>query len=152
MKVDNVVRTLRVLLRANTIIADIYLRNALARAGIYAFAGLIAAFGLLMLGIGLFFALEQLWGPVWAAVAVGGGNVVLALILALIAAQVKPGRDLELANEINQSAMDALTVELKTVEQDVRGLTNIVRNPLDSALSGMLVPVLGMVLKTLRRK
>ena len=52
------------------------------------FAG-IGAFGLLMFGVAAFFALERIWGPVWAAAAVGGFNVVLALVsIALLGASL----------------------------------------------------------------
>lgn len=150
MKLDNIVRCLRVLGRADAIILDIYLRTLLARSGLFIFAGLIAGFGLLMLGIGLYFALSELWGPIRAALAVGAGSVGLALLLVLVATRVKPGRDLQLAREIHSTALDTLVGELRGIEAEVRGLTSMARWPLSSAVSGLLIPILGMILKRVR--
>ena len=150
MNLDNMMRSLRVLGRADSIILDIHLKNLLARSGIYFFAGLIAVFGVVMLGIGLYFALANLWGPIWGAVAVGLGSVVLAGLLVLIAARVRPGRDLDLAHEIHNTALNALTGELRGMEAQVRGITNMVRRPLDSFLPGLLIPLIGLILKRLR--
>ncbi len=150
MKLDNAVRNLRVLWRADSIIADIHLRTLLARSGIFVFAALIATGGVLMLGIAAYLALSQLWGPIWAAVAVGGGNIVVAGIAAVIAGAIKPGRDLEFANEIHKSAIEALAADLREAEGEVKAIANAVRHPFDSALPALLVPVVGSLLKGLR--
>jgi len=152
MKLDNAVRSLRVMLRADTIIAEIHLKVLIARSGLYAVAALVAAFGLVMVGVGVFFALAEIWGPVWAAVAVGVGNLVLALIVILVAGQVKPSRDLDFANEIHKSAVESLAVELRSVENDVRGITSFVRSPLQSLLPTVAIPILGMILGRFRKK
>jgi hypothetical protein len=56
---ENVVKNLRVLWRADRIIADIRMRHMLVGLGLRAFAALIAAFGLLMLELSAYFALVQ---------------------------------------------------------------------------------------------
>ena len=119
MDIDSTVRNLRVMMRANTIIAGIHGRRLAARTGLNAFAGLIGAFGLLMLGVAVFFALERIWGPVWAAAAVGGFNVVLALVLVLIAGRMKPGGELDLATEVRDAAVDSVVGDLRAVEADL---------------------------------
>jgi len=152
MKLDNAVRSLRVMLRADTIIAEIHLKVLIARSSLYAVAALVGAFGLVMVGVGIFFALAEVWGPVWAAVAVGVGNLVLGILVVLIAGQVKPSRDLDFANEIHKSAVEALAVELRTVGDDMRGITNFVRSPLQSLLPSVAMPILGLILGRFRKR
>ncbi|WP_029003357.1 hypothetical protein [Azorhizobium doebereinerae] len=151
MTFDSIARNLRVLWRANSIIADIRLRALTARAGLYGLAALVAGFGLLMLDAALYLALADVWGPVRAAAATGGLNILLALILLFIGSRVKPGRDLELAQEIHQSAMDALAVDLRSAEAEIAGLVNAVRHPLDSALPALAIPLITSLIKGLRR-
>ena len=64
MKIERIVVSLGALLRANSIIADIHARHLLARCGLTAVAGVIATFGVLMLGVAGYFALEIVWGPI----------------------------------------------------------------------------------------
>ncbi len=151
MNLDTATRNLRVLLRANSIIADIRLRALATRAGLYAFAALVAAFGLLMLDLALYLALADLWSPVRAAAAIGAGNLVLALALVAVAAQVRPGRDLAFAQEVHASALDALAGDLRGAEAEVRALVDVVRHPLDSALPALAIPLVTSLIRGFRK-
>lgn len=93
MKMDNLVRNLRVLWRADSILADIKLRQVLFRSGVNAFAALIAVFGLLMMEFAAYFALVQFWNAILAATTLGLGNFVIAMLLTLIASRRGHGRD-----------------------------------------------------------
>ncbi len=145
MNTENLTRHLRVLLLANRLIGEIRLRHLLAKSGATAFAGLIGAFGLLMLGLAGFFALEQLWGPIVAALVVGVANLLLAGVAILWARGLQPSRDIELATELHKAALDGLIAE-------VQGVTRAIRNPMESALPGMLLPLAGTLLGALRRR
>lgn len=145
MNTENVTRHLRVLMRANRLIGEIRLRHVLAKSGANAFAGVIGAFGLLMLGLAGFFALEQVWGPIIAALVVGIANLALAGVLMLWARRLQPSRDIELATELHKAALDGLISEVQT-------LTRPLRNPLDSAVPGMVLPLLGTLIGALRRR
>ncbi|TDT96445.1 hypothetical protein DFO45_1637 [Azorhizobium sp. AG788] len=151
MKLDAAARNLRVLLRADSIIAEVRMRTLATRLALYGLAALVAGFGLLMLDASLYLALSESWGPVKAAAATGGLNLLLALVLVGLAALVKPGRDLDFAQEIHQSALDALMGELKTAEQDVSALAYAVRHPLDSALPAVALPLITGLIKALRK-
>jgi len=145
MNFDQLVRNLRILLRTNIIIAEIHLRHVAARAGLFAFAALVASFGVVMLGVALFLALEQSLGPMWAAVVVGGGGLVLALVVALVGANLKPSRELGLANQVNQSALDAVSADLKATSS---GLTQFASF---AAVPNLVLPLLTFLLKAFRR-
>jgi len=149
---DKIIRDLRVLLRAQSVITEIKLNHLAARSGLMAVAALIGIFGLAMLDLAVYFELEPKMGRVGAAAIVGIGDLILAAILLVIAARVKPGRDLELAQEIQKSALDALAADAREIEADIRGLTRIVRNPLDAAVPGLIMPLASMLIKALRKK
>lgn len=144
MNFDQLSRNLRILLRTNTIIAEIHLRHIAARAGLFAFAALVGSFGVVMLGVALFLALEQSLGPIWAAVVVGGGGLVLALIVAIVGATLKPSRELALANQVSQSAMDAVAADLQATSSSLTQFASL------AAVPGLVTPVLSLVLRLFR--
>lgn len=107
MNTENVVKHLRALWRTDRIIADIRLRHLLVGLGLRAFAALIAAFGLLMLELSAYFALVQTWSAIAAAAILGAVNFAIAAALFAIAGRAPSGRDIELANEIHDTSIEA---------------------------------------------
>ena len=148
MNTENIVKNLRVLWRADRIIADIRMRHMLIGLGLRAFAALIAAFGLLMLELSAYFALVQIWSAIIAAAILGGVNFVIAAILFMIAARPPAGRELELASEIHNSAVDALQIEARAVQSQFSGM---VHHPLNSALPMLLVPLITIIVRSLKK-
>jgi hypothetical protein len=159
---DNVVRNLRILWRAESIIADIRFRQMMTRSSLRGAAVLLGVFAFLMGNLALFFALEQSWGSIWAAGLVGLANLFLAVILLIIAERSKPGREMELALEVRNTALEALETDAQVIQQqltelrdEVRGvrqaIVGFVRHPLDAVLPGMLVPLAGAVIKGLKK-
>lgn len=146
MNTENVVKHLRVLWRTDRIIADIRLRHLLVSLGLRAFAALIAAFGLLMLELSAYFALVQIWSAIAAAAILGAVNFVIAAALFLIAGRGLSGRDIELANEIHDTSIEALQLEARALQTQVSGA---VQHPL-STIVPMLVPLIAIVIKNLR--
>lgn len=159
---DTLIRDTRILWRAESIVADVRFRHLLARSGFKAGAGLVAVFGLLMLNITGFFILEPRWGAAWAAGVVGLLDFAVSGLLLALAARTKPGRELDLALEIRQSALDRLEVDARSVQselvslrQEVQGIRDatlgILKHPLDAALSGLVVPLAGVLIKSLKK-
>jgi hypothetical protein len=159
---DNVVRNLRILWRAESIIADIRFRQMMTRSSLRGAAVLLGVFAFLMGNLALFFALEQSWGSIWAAGLVGLANLLLAILLLIIAERSKPGREMELALEVRNTALQALETDAQVIQQqltelrdEVRGvrqaIVGFVRHPLDAVLPGMLVPLAGAVIKGLKK-
>ncbi len=116
--------------------------------GLRAFAALIAAFGLLMLELAAYFALVQIWSAISAAAILGLVNFVIAAILLVISAKPPAGRELELANEIHGSAVDALQIEARAMQSQFTGM---VHHPLNSVLPLVLVPLITIIVKSLRK-
>ncbi|MCP3401494.1 MULTISPECIES: phage holin family protein [unclassified Bradyrhizobium] len=147
MNIENVVRHLRALWRTDRIIADIRLRHLLMGLGLRAFAALIATFGLLMLELSAYFALIQIWSAVASAAALGAINLVIAGILFFVAGRPPSGRDIELANEIHGTSIEALQIEARALQAQVSGA---VHHPL-STLMPVLVPLIAIIVKNLQK-
>ena len=148
MNSESVVKNLRALWRTDRIIAEIRMRHMLVGLGLRAFAELIAAFGLLMLELAANFALVQIWNAISAAAILGFVNFVIAAILFAIAAKSPGGRELELANEIHGSAVDALQVEARAMQSQFSGM---VHHPLNSAFPMLLVPLITIIVRSLKK-
>jgi len=160
---DNVVRHLRILWRADSIIADIYLRLLVTRSGLISFAALISVFGLLMLNVAGYLALEQMWNRIWAAAAMGLADFIVALLLIVAAMRSKPGRELDLALEVRGIALRGLETEASAVQAELlavrdefrdakANLARFIKHPLDTALPALIAPLGGIVLKSLKKQ
>ncbi len=148
MNSENVVKNLRALWRTDRIIAEIRMKHMLVALGLRAFAALIAAFGLLMLELAAYFALVQIWSAIAAATILGLFNFAIAAVLFVMAGRPPSGRELELANEIHGSAVDALQVEARTMQSQLSGM---VHHPLNSALPVLLVPLITIIVRSLKK-
>jgi len=144
---ENFVKNLCVLWRTDRIIAETKLRHMLVGLGLRAFAALIAAFGLLMLQLAAYFALVQTWSAISAAAILGLADFAIAAALFVLAARPPAGRELELANEIHGSAIDALQVEARAAQSHFLGM---VQHPLNSALPTLLVPLITIIVRSLK--
>jgi membrane protein implicated in regulation of membrane protease activity len=145
---EKVVKHLRVLWRTDRIIADIRMRHLLVGMGLRAFAALIAAFGLLMLELSAYFALVQIWSAIFAAAILGAANFVIAAVLFMIAARPPSGRELELANEIHDSSVEALQFEARALQSQVSGT---IHHPLNGVLPLLIVPLITIIIKSLKK-
>ena len=148
MNSENVVKNLRTLWRTDRIIADIRMKHMLVGLGLRAFAALIATFGLLMLELAAYFALVQIWSAISAAIILGIVNFAIAAVLFLVAARPAAGRELELANEIHGSAVEALQTEARAIQSQFTGM---VHHPLNSVLPMLLVPLITIIVRSLKK-
>jgi len=143
---DNVAKHLRLLWRTDRAIADIRLRHLLVGLGLRAFAALIAVFGLLLFELAAYLALVQIASPAQAAAALGACNFAIAAVLLLIAARPPSGREIELANEIHASSMDALQLEARSLQSRISGLIN---HPLNNLIPLLIIPLATMIIRHL---
>ena len=148
---DRLINNLRVLWRTERAIADIKLRHALARSGLNVAAAVLALIGLLMFEVAAFYALRDYWSTIVAALILGVVNLLLAGILLLVADRKKPGRELDLANEIHKNTMDALQADARLLQADVASFGQALKHPVDSVLP-LIVPLATIVINALKKK
>jgi len=148
---ESLFRNIRVLWRADAIIAEIQLRQVLLRSGITAVAALIAVFGLLMIEVAAFLILRDRWGDIQAAAVLGFGNIAFAMVLFGISTRVRSGRELALAAEVHKSAIEALQSDARRLQGDFSAMTSVLKHPLESTLPALVVPLIGVLIKTLKK-
>jgi hypothetical protein len=149
--VQIVFRHLRILWRAERIIAETRLRVLLRRSMLYAFAGLIAVFGLAMLNVAAYFFLRTYWGPIWAALAAALGDLVIALVMVLIALAIRPGPELPAALELRDISMQGLEAELGPLQDRFAWLSRAARDPFDTVLPAILIPLITSIMRGMRK-
>ena len=161
--IDDLVRDLHLLQKADSLIGKIWLKVMARRFGLFIFAGLIAVFGLGMANVAGFYALQVSVGPIWAAVIVAIADFVLATIVMLLARNSAPGPEIELALDVRKMAIDAiqadardLKVTIDALGQEIRdakdAIAGFVHNPLDAATHKLLIPAAISIIRGLRSK
>ncbi len=161
--IDNLVRDLQVLRKADFLIGKIWLGVFARRFGLYAFAGLIAVFGLGMANVAAFYALQGSVGPISGAAFVAVGDLVIAAIVLLLAVNARPGPEIELAFDVRKMAIDSIQTDARDLKltvdaigQEIREVkANIVgfaQNPLDVATQKLLIPAALSIIKGMRSK
>jgi hypothetical protein len=78
--IDDFVRDLDHLQKAESLVGRIWLEFLARQFGIFAIGGLICVFGLGMTIVAGFYALVDSLGPIWAAVVVGAADFAIAAI------------------------------------------------------------------------
>ena len=136
---DALARHLRTAWRAERIVAEIRLANALRRAGLAAVAIVLALFALAMLNVAAFLGLRDVAGDAWAALAVGGADLALAGIALALATIGRTDRELALAIELRSAALAAAAADVRGLGDAAAGVRRVVRllrhGPLGAGLS-----------------
>jgi hypothetical protein len=161
--IDHLLRDLQVLRKADVLIAKIWLNVVLRRAGLFAFAALIAVFGLGMGNVAGFYALQASLGPVWAAAIVAVADLAIAAIVLVVARKTQAGPELDVALDVRQMAVEALATDgrdlklaIEAIGQQVKAvkenIAQVVQNPLDAAAQKLLIPAALSLLRGMRSK
>jgi len=143
------------------LIVNVWVNSALRRGALLLLASLIGAFGLAMLNLAGFYALQASWGAVDAAAIVGVADIFLAGALAVVASRSTPGPELDFALEVLREAMAAITNDAAGLEApfaglraDIRGVGDSLRgfphNPLGAAGDKLLIRAVLVLIRGLR--
>ena len=147
MSAENVVSSLQVLWRADRIIAEIRLRRMAVSLVARIFAGLFAAFGLLLLEFASYIALVQITTAIVAAVTLAVFNFLLAGAILLIARiGTSGGREHEMAMALHGSAVETLQSQVRAFDAPRSS------HCLETVLPALIVPAIGMAVRMLRKK
>jgi hypothetical protein len=161
--IDNFVRDLHVLWKADSLIGRIWLNLMARRFGLLALAGLVAVFGLAMANVAGFYGLEPSWGAMWAAAIVAVGDFLIAAAIMVLSRTVQTGPEMELAFELRRMAVASLETDARDLKntfesfgQELRqareGIAGLVQHPMDALTDRFLVPAALAVIKGLRAK
>jgi hypothetical protein len=150
---ERLTRSLKLLWRSERILAEQELRLGAKRIQFNALAALVGVFGLVMLSVAVFYALVPYWGEALAALTVGGTDLALAAVLFLFARSLEPPASLEMVREMREMAMSDIGEEVSLAEAELVALKDdaqqLLRNPLDTLLSGAVGPVMGALVRGL---
>lgn len=147
MKINAFLHNLQVFMRAQSIVAEIQLRHILARTSLRFMAGMVACFGLLMLDVAGYFALEAKLGSANAAALLGCGNLLVALMILVASNQLKLGKEIDIARDVQETSLNVVMSDIERVQSN---LSSIVKNPLDTALSGVIGHLATTLIKQLK--
>jgi hypothetical protein len=151
MNLDGLARNLRVLWRADAIIAQAQLQHILMRLVLRALAAMVALFGLLSLELASYFSLVQRLDAIVAALILGAINLAIALAIVLISGRQRPTQDLKLAAELHKSAFEALQSDAAAIQAELSSLKRAFSHPLDSMLASLVVPAASLLVKALKK-
>jgi len=161
--IDHLLRDLQVLHKADFLIGRIWLNVLVRRLGLFAFAALIAVFGLGMANVAGFYAFQVSLGAVWAAALVAAADLLIAAIIFVIGSNSRPGPEIDVAFEVRKMAVEAIQADardlkltIEGISQEVKGvkanITQLVQNPLDVAAQKLLIPAALSIIRGMRSK
>ncbi len=160
---DDFIRDLHHLQKADSLIGKIWLKLFARQFGLFAFAGLVAALGFTMTNIAGFYGLQAPLGPVWAAVVAAIGDFILAAVVVQTARNSEPGPEMALALDTRKMAIEAIQADARDIKitidtfgQDIRdtkdAIAGFVQNPLDATVQNLLIPAATSIIKGLGSK
>jgi hypothetical protein len=160
---DNLLRDLRILHKADFLVSRIWLNILVRRLGYFSVAALIAVFGLAMANVAAVYALHATVGPVWAAAIVAVADLVIATVILLIGHNSRPGPEIDLAFEVRKMAIESIQADSRDLKLRVEAfarelqsaratIAGFVQSPLDAAAQKLLVPAALSILRGLRSK
>jgi len=161
--IDNIVRDLQILGKADSLIGKVWLNVMARRFGLFALAGLVAVFGLGMANLAAFFGLQASWGPVWSAAMIATADLILAAIIVMLGRGIQPGPEIEVAFDVRKMAIEAIRADSQDLQDAVGSLgqqirqtrdtiAGFVQHPLNAATEQLLVPAVLSILRGLRSK
>jgi succinate dehydrogenase/fumarate reductase flavoprotein subunit len=116
---------LRILARAEMALARIKAQRTGFQVALFAVAALFALVGLALLNLAAYNALIPRLGPSLAALAVGGGNLLLAAVAVIIALKARPGSaDEKMAQEIRDLASEEIKKDVDDVRDDINRISD----------------------------
>ena len=160
---DHLLRDFQVLQKADFLIGRIWLNVLVQRLGFFAFAALIAVFGLGMANVAGFYGLQAPLGAVWAAIIVSAVDLVIAAIVLLVGSNSRPGPEIEVAFDVRKMAVEAIQADTRDLKLTIEAvgqelasvranITQLVQNPLDVAAQKLLIPAALSILRGMRSK
>lgn len=148
-------RNAHIALRAERIIARRRFAVIRTQTGLLAFAGVMAAIGVVMVNVAAFYWLSASYGNASAGSILAVVNLVLAAFLAILASRMSAEKELEPVIEVRDLAMEDIEAELSDGLAEAKYLAENVRriasDPLGSAAPALLGPILSVLVRSLKK-
>lgn len=151
MNMDRIIAHLGLFWRSESIIADIHLRHVAARTLLTAVALLAAGLGITALSVAAYLALEPYLGPAQAATVLGGFHILVSAIAIFFVGRAHKNRDLDLAKEVRELSLSALSDDCKELQSEIGSIVRLVRHPFEGALPGIIAPLIAIILKAIKK-
>jgi hypothetical protein len=159
---DRLIRNLHLLWRAESLIVSFRIQRASSRVALLAVAGLAMLFGLAMLNVAGFFALQPVVGAVAAALLVAAADALIAVLVVVTARGSRPDPDLVSALEARDAAIEELSAELAAMQAELRAtreefssiksiVTSFIHRPFESPFLVVLLPLIKSMMKSWRQ-
>lgn len=149
---NRISRNISIALRSERLIVQRKMEVIRTQTGLMAAAGLVAGIGLIMINVAAYFALTTKLSPQSAALIVGMVNFAIAGLLGVYASRINADSDVGGAIEVRDMAIEDLEAEIEDVtreaQQVVSDVRQLVKNPLGSALPGIVGPLISALLKS----
>lgn len=146
---ERLTHSFKLLWRSERLLLENDLRQGAQKIQFNALAGLVALFGLVMLGIAFYFALVPHMGRALAALTVGGTDLVLAGVLIAFARSLKPAAEYDMVKEMRNSALGDIEEEVARAEADLAtaraNVLRFTRDPLQTIVPGAVGPLVSAV-------
>ena len=150
---EHIVRSLKTVWRTERILGKNEFRLMVKKLQLNLLAGVVALFGLVMLSLALFFTLAPLWGQAFAALAVGGLELVIAVVLISYSGSLSSPVEMEMVREMRDMALQDVEEEVALAQAELvslkQELHRFIRNPVDSLLPSLIGPLLSAVTRAL---
>ena len=148
---ERLTHSTKVLWRSERLLLGNEVRQGTQKFGFTALAGLVAVFGLAMLGVAFFFVLMPHVGYAMAALIVGVVDFLIAAGLIGYSKSLKPSAEVEMVREMRNMALNDIEDEVAQTEAEIvafkDGVTRFVRNPLEVLIPGAMGQLVGALTK-----
>jgi hypothetical protein len=146
------VRHLKVLWTAERMLGEIKIRTLTQKIIFAAIAALAGLFGLGMLNLAAFFALQPQLGLAGSALLVGFANLAFAGVLVFFASKLAPGPEVKIVEDVREMALADLEAEAEAVQNEIRlvrdeimsvhaSVSRLLKNPLEMLAPKSIIPL-----------
>jgi hypothetical protein len=147
---DEFVHKLRILARTEMTLGKLHGRRLASQSIAYATALLLGLTAVAMLNLAAYHWLAAAHGNATAALWMGGGDILLAAVVAFWAGRQKPGTEEALVEEIQDMVLAQLQADVQGVGDDFSKIRNAVTGGGLAALMG-IAPLVTLVVEHLKR-
>jgi hypothetical protein len=136
---DDLIKKLRLLAKAEAILVRLHLRRAVMQVSLVMAAALFGLLALAMLNVALYLLLAPRLDPAMAAFVVAGADLLVAVLAVVAAGRLEIGHEATEAESIRNAAMQELTADAERMRTKLEVLGDDIRD-IRTTVSGILRP------------